>query len=76
MDRHEPLSQAALNTVDSRFMRIVREPAQMTSDLESMGGVSEKNPHMRVATPSEFEVFVYEEDVVLIECDEDVAWGS
>jgi hypothetical protein len=76
VDRHEPLSRAALNTVDSRFMRTVGEPARMSSDLENMGGVTEKNPHMRIATPREFGVFTYEEDVVLIELDEDVACGE
>jgi hypothetical protein len=71
MDRHEPLSRAALNTVDSRFMRTVGDPARMASDLENMGGVTEKNPHMRVASPSESGVFADEEDVVLLELDED-----
>jgi hypothetical protein len=76
VDRHEPLSRAALNTIDSRFMRTVGEPARMSSELEGFGGMTEKNPHMRVATPSEFGVFAYEEDVVLIELDEDVACGE
>jgi hypothetical protein len=48
----------------------------MSSDLENMGGVTEKNPHMRVATPRESGVFADEEDVVLLERDEDVAWGE
>jgi hypothetical protein len=76
MDQHEPLSRAALNTVDSRFMRTVGEPARMSSDLENMGGVTETNPQMRVATPREFGVFADEDDVVLLERDEDVRWGS
>jgi hypothetical protein len=76
VDRHDPLSRAALHTVDSRFMRTVGEPARMSSDVEDLGGVTEKNPHMRVASPSEFGVFAYEADVVLIECDEDVDCGE
>jgi hypothetical protein len=76
MDQHEPLSRAALNTVDSKFMRTVGEPARMSSDLKNLGGMTEKNPHMRVAPPSEFGVFAYKEDVVLIELDEDVACGE
>lgn len=48
----------------------------MSSDLENIGGVTEKNPHMRVASPSEFGVFAYEADVVLIERDEDIACGE
>ena len=76
MDRHDPLSRATLNTVDSRFMRTVGEPARMASELERMGEVTEKNPHLRVAPPSEFGVFAYEEDVVLIELDGDVECGE
>ena len=64
---HDPLARADLNRVESRFMRSVGAPARMTTED---GGMTEKNPHMRVASAEEFGVFAYEEDVVLIELDE------
>lgn len=74
--RNQPLSRAKLNTVESRFMRTVGEPARMESHLDGVGGMTEKNPHMRVASPDEFGIFAYEEDVVLIELDETIACGE
>lgn len=35
-----------------------------------------KNPHMRVASATEFGVFAYEEDIVLIELDDTVECGE
>lgn len=74
--RHQPLSRAELNTVESRFIRTVGEPARMESQLDGVGGTTEKNPHMRVASPEEFGMFAYEEDVVLIELDEIIECGE
>lgn len=74
--RNQPLSRAELNTVESRFMRTVGEPARMESHLDEVGGATEKNPHMRVASPGEFGRFAYEEDVVLIELDEMIECGE
>ena len=68
---HDPLTRAALNRIESRFMRSVGAPARMTTEDEDWG-MAEKNPHMRVASAEEFGVFAYEEDVVLIELDETV----
>lgn len=76
LERHDPYSKADLNAVDSRFMRSVGRPARMGTDFETTGGMTEKNPHMRVATPAEFGVFAYEEDTVLIELGEDVTCGE
>lgn len=72
---HEPLARAELNRIESRFMRSVGAPARMTTEDER-GGMTEKNPHMRVASAEEFGVFAYEEDVVLIELDETAECGE
>lgn len=76
LTRNEPLSRADLNTVESTFMRTVGEPARMESSVEGVGGMTEKNPHMRVASADAFGLFAYEEDVVLIELDETIACGE
>lgn len=65
---HDPLARADLNRIESRFMRSVGAPARMTTEDEDWG-MTEKNPHMRVASAEEFGVFAYEEDVVLVELD-------
>ena len=69
---HEPLPRNALSRVESRFLRTVGEPARM--DVEKYARL--KNPHMRVASATEFGVFAYKEDVVLIELDDRVECGE
>ncbi|WP_152420525.1 hypothetical protein [Halococcus thailandensis] len=72
LDDHDPLARNGLNRVESRFLRTVGEPARM--DVEGYARL--KNPHMRVASATEFGVFAYEEDVVLFELDETVECGE
>jgi hypothetical protein len=76
LTRNEPLSRAELNTVESRFMRTVGEPARKDSQLPDDHEVTEKNPHMRIASPEAFGVFAAEEDTVLIELDETIDCGE
>lgn len=73
--QHDPLARAELNRIESRFMRTVGAPARMTTEDEDWG-MTEKNPHMRVASAEEFGVFAYEEDVILVELDETTECGE
>lgn len=75
--QHDPLARAELNRIESRFMRAVGAPARMTTeDKDEERGMTEKNPHMRIASGEEFGMFAYEEDVILIELDETVECGE
>lgn len=76
LSNHEPLSRSGLQSVESTFMRTVGEPARMDRQLPEGSRATEKNPHMRVASPEEFGLFAYQEDVVLIELDETIECGE
>lgn len=76
LTRNQALSRAELNTVESKFMRTVGEPARRDTQLPDGSEVTKKNPHMRIASPDAFGMFAYEEDTVLIELDEATDCGE
>lgn len=76
LTRNQALSRAELNSVDSKFMRTVGQPARRDSHMPDGSKVTKKNPHMRIASPEAFGVFAYEEDTVLIELDETIECGE